>query len=143
MKIDNLYESLLNTISVIDVNNTSDFPSYISNYFNNPSYFINNKNIKIDVVNMKPSEYIRIAKTLLSKTWGRTTLSRTSTSSGRDKIEFYAEKMKSGVKFPLPYLNYIDNTQQGMHRAEAALLAGAKTIQVAIIKNARVIKDED
>lgn len=146
MKHQELFESIvgnsLNGRDVIDVTDTSDFPRYIERYFQNPSYFIRDKNIKIEVVDMRVGDYIRKAKQLLTRSYGTQTLSRTSTSTGRDKISLYAEKMKSGERFPLPYLNYIDNTQQGLHRAEAALLAGVRNIPVAIINNAREIPEE-
>lgn len=35
------------------------------------------------------------------------------------KVEKYAENMKEGDVFPLPYLDYADNLQEGRHRALA------------------------
>lgn len=139
MNIDSLYESLIGS-SVIDKNNFSDFPRYISNYFSNPSYFNRDKNIKIDIVDMSVDSYIREAKRLLTKSWGRPTVSRKSTNS--DKVELYAEKMKQGVKFPLPFLSYIDGLQDGLHRVEAAKMIGIRSVPVAVINNVREIKDE-
>lgn len=139
MDIDRLYESLIGN-SVIDKNNLSDFPRYVSNYFSNPTYFNREKNIKIDIVDMSVDVYIREAKKLLSTSWGRATVNRKSTNS--DKVEIYAEKMKQGVKFPLPYLSYIDGLQDGLHRVEAAKLIGVRTLPVAVINHVREIKDE-
>lgn len=34
----------------------------------------------------------------------------------RDKINKYAESMKQGSEFPMPYLNYVDHQQEGRHR---------------------------
>lgn len=39
-----------------------------------------------------------------------------------DKVNEYAESMKNGDKFPLPYINIADEGQEGRHR----MLAGAK-----------------
>ena len=124
------------TLNVIDVNNMDDIPSLYTRYFSNPQYFIREKNIKIKIIEMSVEEYLSQAKQLLTKSWGSATLDRAQTG-GSDKIARYAELMKNGTKFPLPYLDYIDKNQQGMHRVEAAKSIGIKTIPVMVVKNAR------
>lgn len=133
MKLQQLFEMSLN---VIDKTNMDDVPSLYARYFTNPQYFIREKNIHVEIVDMDVSEYLSKAKALLSTSWGRPTLDRSETG-GSEKISHYADLMRSGVKFPVPYLNYIDNDQQGMHRVEAARSIGVTTIPVMIIKRAR------
>lgn len=133
MKIQHLLEM---SSGVIDANNMDDVPSLYTRYFSNPQYFIREKNIKIDIVDMNVDEYLSQAKQLLTKSWGSATLDRAQTG-GSDKIARYAELMKNGTKFPLPYLDYIDKNQQGMHRVEAAKSIGIKTVPVMVIRNAR------
>lgn len=45
----------------------------------------------------------------------------------------YAEKMKNGEKFSLPFLDFKNETQDGNHRAAAAYINGINTIPVLIL----------
>ena len=45
----------------------------------------------------------------------------------------YAEKMKNGEKFSLPFLDFKNEIQDGNHRAAAAYINGYKTIPVLIL----------
>ncbi len=44
----------------------------------------------------------------------------------------YADDMKNGDKFPMPYINKVRGSQEGRTRALAAKAAGQKTIKVAV-----------
>lgn len=118
-------------IQPIDRNNFKSIPSYLVRYFDNEKYFNENKNIKVHIIDMQVSTYIRLARNALTKSYGTYTPTRLSSGSGR--VEEYAERMKMGDKFPLPYINLIDNTQDGLHRAEAAQLLGIEKISVFVI----------
>lgn len=133
-----LYEIDTTNILPFDVADVSSLPQYIVNYFNNESYFNKEKNIKITKTYMSTDEYINTAESMLSKNYGNSTISRKIT--GNDKIEKYAELMRQGTKFPLPYLSYIDNLQDGLHRVEAAKLIGIKSIPVLIVSKFNLAK---
>ena len=51
-----------------------------------------------------------------------------------DKIQKYMDLMKSGAKFDMPILNYVKKSQEGLHRALAAIKLGDAFIPVMIIK---------
>jgi hypothetical protein len=52
------------------------------------------------------------------------------------------EKMKDGVKFDIPYLNYVENQQEGRHRVVAADNLGQKLIPILILSSEEY-DDED
>ena len=76
------------------------------------------------ICEMSPKEYLeRCAYEIFSGTM------ETTLNGVDDEIaNGYAEQMRSGVKFDLPYLNYRDSGQEGRHRAVAAYKAGIDKI---------------
>jgi hypothetical protein len=49
------------------------------------------------------------------------------------KVQQIMEKMKDGVKFGMPYLNYVENEQEGRHRVVAADNLGQKLIPILVL----------
>lgn len=119
------------TLAPFDRNDLSSIPSYLKNYFNMPEYFNREKHIKIEIVDMAPDEYIAQAEDALTKSWGNTTASRRET--GMSKITSIADSMSKGDKFPLPFISYVDNLQDGLHRVEAAKELGVSKVPVIVI----------
>lgn len=117
-----------------DMNDHSNFPNYFLQYFSNPGYFQKEKKIKIDLKKMPVDEFINISRKLLTKAWGQPTELRSASGRGKEKVEKYARLMKDGEKFPPLYLSYIDNMQDGLHRAEAAKLIGINTVPVYVAR---------
>lgn len=58
------------------------------------------------------------------------------------KVQSIIEKMKNGVKFDIPYLNYVENQQEGRHRVVAADNLGQKLIPILILSSEEY-DDED
>lgn len=103
---------------------TTDLPMY-DEMIANPEYFKKNKGLRSQIyTTMPPSKYI-------DKCVKGSGVSREELLSNRDpeKIKKYAEQMQSGTKFPLPMVDYSHGfTQEGLHRAFAAELAGLQTM---------------
>lgn len=58
------------------------------------------------------------------------------------KVQRIMEDMNNGVKFDIPYLNYVENQQEGRHRVVAADNLGQKYIPVLILSSEEY-DDED
>ncbi len=83
-----------------------------------------------NIVSMTPKEYLeRSAYEIFNSTIEKATRGVVQDSS----IGKYADMMKEGTKFDLPYLNYKDKGQEGRHRAIAADMLGIAEIPVLII----------
>lgn len=82
------------------------------------------------VVNIKPEQYIQASNAGLGVD---------TEQSRRDsgKVEHYAELMKRGTEFPMLMIQYCSDgsfTQEGLHRAYAALDIGEKSVPVLVVK---------
>lgn len=91
------------------------------------------------VVEMSPKEYFdRCAYEIFSGT-----MESALGAVDEKTVEKYAEQMRGGTKFDLPYLNYKDSGQEGRHRAMAAYLNGVDRIPVLIIGDPPVLDRAD
>jgi len=50
-----------------------------------------------------------------------------------NKVQLIMERMEDGVKFDMPYLNYVENEQEGRHRVVAADNLGQKLIPILVL----------
>ena len=50
-----------------------------------------------------------------------------------EKVDIYAEELKNGVKFPLPYIDFINCEQEGRHRMLASAKAFGKNIKFPVL----------
>ena len=102
--------------------------SYYDNFLNDKDlkYMQNAKNRTGEIVMMSPNEYIEQCANVIFH--GRHTVDQIVKSRRYSKnldtdipiVTEYAEAMKSGSKFPLCYLNYAEDGQEGLHRMIAA-----------------------
>lgn len=101
--------------------------SYYNDFLNSKDlkYMQENKNRTGEIVMMSPSEYIdECADKIFSDRVTSEELKEQRYASKDENngslIDSYTKAMKSGDKFPLCYLNYADNQQEGLHRMMAA-----------------------
>ena len=82
------------------------------------------------IAEMSPKEYL---ERCAYEIFDRGTMESTVNGIIGKNAGKYAEEMKDGAKFHLPYLNYNDGGQEGRHRAAAAYELGIDKIPVLII----------
>ena len=96
------------------------------------------QNGKGRIVEMSPREYL---ERCAYEIFHNGTMESTMGAVDEKTTDKYAEQMKNGEKFDLPYLNYKDMGQEGRHRAVAAYKAGIETMPVLIIGDPKHRKD--
>ena len=96
--------------------------SYYNNFLNEKdlAYMQKAKNRTGEIVMMSPNEYFKeSAEKIFHNRQSIDQLKRSREIDSKSNAE-YKEAMKNGAKFPLCYLNYADNTQEGLHRMMVA-----------------------
>lgn len=88
------------------------------------------------IVEMSPDEYMERAYRQIFKKPTEKGKTFADIPEHSEDIAKYAEAMRNGEKFPLPYLDYAGGGQEGRHRALAAKAAGIDRIPVVIIDDA-------
>ena len=88
------------------------------------------------VVEMSPDEYMERAYRQIFKKPSKRGSAFAEIPETSEKVTQYAEAMRNGEKFPLPYLDYTNAGQEGRHRALAAKMAGIDKIPVVVIDDA-------
>ncbi len=86
-------------------------------------------NYKLEIIEMTPNEYKIECCSVMN--WG---LKDYEQGMDLQKVDDFVNDMKANQKFPLPYIDYIKNGQEGRHRAEAALRMNLKYIPVLVVK---------
>lgn len=103
---------------VFDINDTK--VSYYNDFLDPKGleYMQNQKNRTGEIVYMSPDEYFRECAEKIFHVSQK--YLEDSRSANTDAIIKYTSDMKKGDTFPLPYINYADNNQEGLHRMMAA-----------------------
>lgn len=93
--------------------------SYYDNFLNSADlhYIETHKNRTGKVVMMTPEEYYQECAT---KVFTTSSDKLKAQRRANDLVDKYAQDMKSGDKFPLPYIDYPNHGQEGLHRMMAA-----------------------
>lgn len=103
---------------VFNINDTK--VSFYNDFLNDKDlkYMQENKNRTGEIVYMSPDDYFReCANEIFNVSQDYLEESR---SINTGTIMEYTSAMKRGDVFPLPYINYADKTQEGLHRMMAA-----------------------
>lgn len=99
----------------------------------NPKFYSEIKNLKAKLVFMDPDVYIQ----KVARMWNQSyTQVRKSRENEKHIIDDLVNKLQQGVELDTPVINYKDKTQEGLHRALAALKLGIKVIPVIEIDRA-------
>lgn len=105
--------------NVFDINDTK--VSYYNEFLTPKGleYMQKSKNRTGEVVYMTPNEYF---KECASKIFNGVSVERLKKerSANSETIAEYIDAMEQGAVFPLPYINYADKSQEGLHRLMAA-----------------------
>ena len=79
---------------------------------------------------MSPSEYLQRCA---YQVFEDATIESTLAAIDESNVKKYADMMKNGTKFDMPYLNFMSGQQEGRHRAAAAMQAGIAKIPVLVV----------
>lgn len=106
--------------------------SYYDNFLNQKDleYMRKNKNRDGEIVMMTPDEYFEYASEIFQH---RSSSSDLVKQRSDKYTEQYIEDMKNGDKFPLPYLNFADPGQEGLHRMLAAKRAFGPNVKYPVL----------
>lgn len=107
-----------------------DTGEYHQDYLENLDYAKSKGYTDCYISKMSPDEYMdRCSKQIF-----KSPIEDTHDSmENKHNIENYANKMKEGTKFYMPYIDLKINGQEGRHRAMAAKMLGAKEIPVLFL----------
>ncbi len=112
----------------------------IDDIFQDPDYFRTAKKKEAKIVHMTPEEYIKrswkgFVQIYRDQGIKPPTEKELLTSRNMELVDEYAEAMKRGDEFPMLSLDYSGGyfSQEGLHRALAAIKAGIKKVPVAIV----------
>jgi len=120
-------------LKYIDLSNT-DSPT-VEGYRDNPLRTLDNKGIKYEIKMVPTDHYFYLASDA-RKRYGASQTKERSEVNEALAME-YAEAMKDGSKFPLPYVDYDHGSQEGRHRVRALEILGVKYVPVMVIKEAK------
>jgi hypothetical protein len=129
-----LRENLL-TESYGPFKDTTTIPDYENlkngNYDDLPSYY---RNMEAEVVYMSPKEYLASCAKIQGTSYEEQLNIVDKDSS---KVNKLIDLIDSGVKLNMPYLNFVNGylSQEGRHRAKAAMDLGYTKIPVLVIKS--------
>ena len=106
--------------------------SYYDNFLNpkDLEYMRKNKNRDGEIVMMTPDEYFEGASKIFEYRHNASELVDQRSDKYTDQ---YVEDMKNGDKFPLPYLNFADPGQEGLHRMLAAKRAFGADVKYPVL----------
>ena len=142
MKLYNLYKQILGEGFSMKIDPSCDCCKYFDFTFSqaggyfagllHPVYYAINKNETHTLTYITPEQYIRI----ISKGFGLTYQEAIDSGAvNKETVLKYAKAMKSGEKFPIGWYRVNSSSQEGRHRALAAMELGCKSIPVVVFRD--------
>ena len=113
-----------------NVTNIPDYDKLMSGKYNElPDKY---SNMVAEVVNMSPEQYFKYCAEIQ-----KTTYDEQFSYLRKEVVDKIIGLMDNGVKMDMPYLNFVKGgtSQEGRHRAKAAMDMGIKSIPVLVIDN--------
>lgn len=97
------------------------------------------KDLTGTIVKMSPDEYFQKCATLQ-----RTTVERQYSYIDPNRVDALMEKINANIKVDIPMIDFINNFQEGRHRAYVAKKLGCEQIEVAVFtKSVRTTDDDE
>lgn len=122
-------ESVDNKTSLNGISLIKTGTPFLDQMIENPSYYFFNKQIEARIEIMSPQEYLDKCGIMQNN---KDDIENSSVIS-QENLKKYADKIKSGEIFPLPYLDYSSKGQEGRHRAIVLKRLGVQEMPVLII----------
>lgn len=130
----------LNPLRYIDIS-IVDTPT-LDNMRESREYFEKNKGVVYEIKLMSPDEYFREAARCRESRRQVSSEHRRSLMVDRERLMVndelarkFADLMKSGDKFALPYVDYDYGNQEGRHRARALEMLGVRLFPVLVVRS--------
>lgn len=96
------------------------------------------KDLKGTIVKMSPDEYFQKCATLQ-----RTTVEKQYSFIDPNRVDALMEKINANVKVDIPMIDFINNFQEGRHRAYLAKKLGCEQMEVAVFTKLVQTTDDD
>lgn len=115
--------------------------SFYNQFFTDPDYMEEYKNLKHSIVQMTPKEYFQECAKIFNSTYQNQV---SQTKADKQNIEHLKDVLLRWKKtFPITFLNYADNSQEGRHRmfVVGELLGWDTKFPVMIVEHADKEKD--
>ena len=102
----------VNGSDIFDVNKVG--MSFYDQFISDPEYMEKNKNLKADIVQMSPTEYFKECAKIFGTSFEKQINQIKAVPKELDYLKEVITKYKK--KFPITFLNYAEETQEGRHR---------------------------
>lgn len=114
--------------------------SWVDNLIHNIKYFEQNKGVTARIVDMTPEEYFKECATLFHNS---VEFQKKQIAADTETIEHLTDVIKKfGKRFPIPYINIANNSQEGRHRMYVLgeLFGWDKAVPVLIIQDVNNVR---
>ena len=113
---------------------------WVDNLIHNIKYFEQNKGVTARIIDMTPEEYFKECATLFHNS---VEFQKKQVAADTETIEHLTDVIKKfGKRFPIPYINIANNSQEGRHRMYVLgeLFGWDKAVPVLIIQDVNNVR---